>query len=293
MPELGGKVSSIVDRRNGYEWLWAADRSRPWFTNRPGDAFEDSTMAGIDECIPTVAACEVDGKKLADHGEVWSKPWSVDTEDDTSLTLSVELCGGTLCFSRRVAVEGDTVVLDYTLRNLTGEEVPVLWCVHPLFTITPQTRLRVTPSALGTGYVEMASGLPIDGGQSIGFPELSPGVIPGVSFADASFPEGMCTKLFYPLEKPWGQTVEAEIEEPGVGRLTMAFESSDWLNTLGIWLDRGGWQGYQHLAIEPTNAPYGRLSDATAQAPREAAFLQARQEKRWQLRLRVENGQSS
>lgn len=286
IPQLGGKVSSILDKRNGYEWLWGKDRGT-LFTNGNGDPFGDSTMLGIDECIPTVAPCEVAGSPLADHGEAWSKPWEVLPQDPDAperIALRVELCAGALVFSRSLQVEGDTVLLDYALQNPTDTPVPALWCIHPLFTLTPRTRLRIPRLAGRLGEVEVAVGMPLDDGQEVAFPDLSP----GLSFDDASFPEGSCTKLFYPLDAQRGQTVEASMEEPGVGVLTMAFEASKWLNTLGIWLDRGGWQGYQHLAIEPTNAPYGRLSDAIADAPHDVVFLQPKEEKRWQLRLRVE-----
>ena len=54
----------------------------------------------------------------------------------------------------------------------------------------------------------------------------------------------------------------AEIRNRTTGdRLTIRFDPTE-LPALGIWITRGGWNGYHHFAIEPTHAPFDSLADA-------------------------------
>ena len=73
-PELGARITSLVDRRNGREWLvpgtlpgtaaaWAAE----------GAVFGGDEAFGWDECLPTVARCpdpvDATAPALRDHGD--------------------------------------------------------------------------------------------------------------------------------------------------------------------------------------------------------------------------------
>ena len=80
IPELGGRVVSMRDRLSGREWLdgWMpAGKRRIWHPTDPSD-FATGPGAGIDECLPTVLPCQVNGKNLSDHGELWNVPASFD-----------------------------------------------------------------------------------------------------------------------------------------------------------------------------------------------------------------------
>jgi hypothetical protein len=37
------------------------------------------------------------------------------------------------------------------------------------------------------------------------------------------------------------------------------------ITAVGLWLTRGGWNGYHHIAIEPTNTPADSLAMAIAE----------------------------
>ena len=51
---------------------------------------------------------------------------------------------------------------------------------------------------------------------------------------------------------------------------------------VGIWINRGGWGGYEHLAIEPTNGRPDALDIASGQW-HSAGKLKARQRPSWDL----------
>jgi hypothetical protein len=77
-PQIGGKISSIVDKADGFELLfnYPAEVSE---TSLYGKSFENTWNTGWDECFPTVAPClyprhPYEGIAVPDHGELWSLP---------------------------------------------------------------------------------------------------------------------------------------------------------------------------------------------------------------------------
>src|SRR3954463_15441636 len=100
IPEIGGKIISIMSRRTGREWLWR----NPYLALRkpPADAtdFGAFDAGGWDEVFPTVNPCSVPNsawgdRRLTDHGELWYRPWQIvaanaDSQTGTTLSLAVD-----------------------------------------------------------------------------------------------------------------------------------------------------------------------------------------------------------
>ena len=76
VPELGAKIVSLFDRRRQHEWLVPPMRTLK--QTAYGDDFVSQDMSGWDEMMPTIVACDYQGARLPDHGEVWSIPWQVE-----------------------------------------------------------------------------------------------------------------------------------------------------------------------------------------------------------------------
>src|ERR1044071_416378 len=58
VPELGGKISSLIRNESGHEYLLQPiDPARAYRARCYGDRFEDHEPCGFDECVPTVAQC--------------------------------------------------------------------------------------------------------------------------------------------------------------------------------------------------------------------------------------------
>lgn len=82
VPELGGRIISLRSLKTGREWCWHQPRPDWLWANDAGDPFSAGPQAGIDECVPSVAACQIKGRRIPDHGEVWyrtgawiRRPW--------------------------------------------------------------------------------------------------------------------------------------------------------------------------------------------------------------------------
>jgi hypothetical protein len=58
LPELGGKIISLIKNESGHEYLLQpADPGSAYRTRSHGDLFENYEPCGFDECVPTVAEC--------------------------------------------------------------------------------------------------------------------------------------------------------------------------------------------------------------------------------------------
>ncbi len=128
VPELGAKIISLRNLATGCEWMWHPPAGRKLFRNRLGDDFATSPMTGWDECLPTIAPCDWKGRKLPDHGEVWSVPWEIDLNafQRGVLNTSVTLAVSPFHFERRIELCGDEVRLDYRLEN-RGNHTLGIW----------------------------------------------------------------------------------------------------------------------------------------------------------------------
>ncbi|HWA96930.1 MAG TPA: hypothetical protein VG713_00490, partial [Pirellulales bacterium] len=138
VPQLGAKILSLTHLRTGRQWLWLPQEAR-LFANTPLDPFENSTLLGADECVPTVSPCQINGRAIADHGEAWGRPWELDSEKlragevTTSVILHSPLrLGRTISLRGR---SGQTVQIDYRLSNLADDSQPFIWAFHPLMKI--------------------------------------------------------------------------------------------------------------------------------------------------------------
>ena len=260
VPELGAKIVSLKNLRTGREWMWHPAGGLELFRNDPDDDFSASPLVGVDECLPTIAACEWQKRKLTDHGEVWSKPWSVEHEAWQSGLLKTSVCleNSPFDFHRTIELRENVIQLDYQLHNRSVTEQQFLWAMHPL------VRLRA-----GDGLVLPASTRALLNSET------------WIDGADSAVPPGGCSKLYAgPLTEG-----SAGIRNRKTGE-QLGFEwNPAENNTLGLWLNRGGWHGHEHLAIEPTNAGDDRLDQAAAR--QRCGRLAGSGTATWQVRLRA------
>jgi hypothetical protein len=259
VPALGGRIISLRSLRTGRQWCWHQDRPDWLWANRAGDDFGTSPQAGVDECVPSVAACRFAGRDLPDHGEVWYQPWTLDEAalGRGVLAATVRLTVSPFVFQRaiRAAAAPGSLVFDYRLQNLSGSDQPFLWSLHPLFTITPGDQLQLPPEVTTLRLNGGLGDRPIEFGDRWDYPQPFPGVrldqlqVPGL-------PKG-CVKGFTgPLREGW-----AALFNPSTGdRLQLRWDAAQ-VPYCGLWLNRGH-AGFHHVALEPTSGAPDALSDA-------------------------------
>lgn len=280
VPACGAKIVRLHDRRADREWTWSARPERKLFRSAVGDVFDDSPLIGIDECLPTVAPCSLNGSSLPDHGEVWPRGWRLDEEacNGSRVVTSISLKTAPLSFQRAVSVVGNTVRLDYTLRNDSSAPARYAWALHPLFDLREGDRIELPPGEY-SGRVDSAAdlnGLATD--SSANWPEPIPGTRVDELLAGT---QGTSLKLYLPTPDPAEFTVR-NVRDGSI--LRGQYGPAESLPYLGIWVTRGGWNGYHHFAIEPTNVSDDRISrvDVVANA---AALLGPGEEREWFVTL--------
>ena len=262
VPELGARIISLKDLRTGREWLWYPDGGPRLFRNRAGDDFQNSPLVGVDECLPTIASCSWQGRDLPDHGEAWSAAWALDFEAWTRgvLRTSVGLQIVPFDFERTIELDENEVRFSYRLKNRSAAEEIYLWAMHPLLRLQAgdQLELPVSTRALLNGAVW------IDALNSIQ-------------------PEGNCQKIF---ASPVCEG-RAAINNPETGdRFEFAWDAAE-NNTLGLWLNRGGWHGHHHFALEPSNGEPDVLTAAAQR--RRCGVVPPHGTIAWQVCIRIGN----
>jgi len=237
VPELGAKIISLSNRRTGREWMWHPVGARKLFRNQFGDDFAGSSMTGWDECLPTIASCVHRGRRLSDHGEVWSVPWQLDYEawQSRMLKTSVGLAVSPMEFRRIIELRGNVIQVGYELANRNHEPEDFLWAMHPLVPVFPGDVLELTTETC----------------QRLCDP-------PWIQNLDLAGYEPACVKTF---ARPLREGCAAIVNCKSGDRMTFSWDTES-NNTLGLWLTRGGWNGHHHLALEPSNGCPDALAEA-------------------------------
>ncbi len=262
VPELGARIISLKDLRTGREWLWHPPGRRKLFRNGAGDSFENSPLVGLDECLPTIAPCSWQGRDLPDHGEVWAAAWTLDFEawERGVLRTSISLKVSPFDFERTIELQENEIRLGYQLNNRSAQEELYLWAMHPL--------------------------LRLQNGDQLELPASTRALLDGATWVDAldsTTPKGDCEKIFASLVSEG----RAAINNPETGdRLAFEWDAAE-NNTLGLWLNRGGWHGHHHFALEPAN---GEPDVLTAAAQRDrCGAVAAHSSVAWQICIQVGN----
>ena len=251
IPRLGGKILSLKNLRSGREWMWRPDGGR-LFANGLGDPFETSTMSGADDCLPSVAACEIAGRRIPDHGEVWSSPCEVEYLQQKGIHTRLDLNSVPARFERTISLHDHVVRIDYRLANLSDDSHPFLWAFHPLMKIEAGDELRV---AVNDVSVEVATFPAARWGDRWAWPTPMPGI--HLRRLDLGSQPGYAKMFATSLTSG-----RADVFNSLTGdRLKFSFDPAE-LPALGIWITRGGWNAYHHFAIEPTHAPFDSLAHA-------------------------------
>ena len=277
LPRLGGKIASI---RVGDTELLQGPLA-PYAPRTRTMSFDEGDASGWDECLPSVAACEVETvggtASVPDHGDLWRVEWSEirdqrSGEDQRSAggsgTLSVDCFSLPLTLERTVGLTeagaGWRLRVDYLLRNTGIFTAPWSWAAHPLFLAEAGDRI-VLPGPVETLRVEGSGGGRL--GESGGTVTWPVATLPNGNVCDLSLAQGaeagIGDKLFAgPLSaaENWCLLVRPKA---GV-RIRVGFDPAA-TPYLGLWLCYGGWPhgpGPKQtcVALEPATAPVDSLA---------------------------------
>ena len=255
-PSLGGKVSSVVDKADGYELLFNYPAEFPT-TPLYDVAYSKSWYAGWDECFPSIAASKYhghpyDGIPVPDHGELWGIPTTAVPTKNGITTVWHGLRFG-YRLARKLYLDGPSLRAEYTLVNLAPFDLRFVWAPSALMAMETPVELALdVPPAFRWSHDHAGD----DVQRAFEWPEVEPG-------ADLSRP----TKL--PPRKGWKvfstdpAARAARVLYPSRGRsLRIEYTSADLPAYWGVWVNTGGWAGHRHFSLSPTTGRFDQLERA-------------------------------
>jgi galactose mutarotase-like enzyme len=289
LPSLGGKIASIQLLPEGEELLQRP--LRPYAPRFRYMNFDAGDASGWDECLPSVAACEVQtasgAAKVPDHGDFWQVAWTVESQSSSAITLSAEGFSLPLRFSRTLQLDGSSLQASYRVRNLSAEPVEYLWSAHPSFAIEQGDRIVLPESVKEVTVEGSAQDRLGKQGAKHAWPHTKLANQQPVDLSIAGgADDGVGDKLFAPSSaEGW-----CAIERKRLKRRVAFHFDSQQLPYLGLWLCYGGWPAQQAarqhcVAMEPCTAEGDSLAVAAQEG--RARRLAPQAEDNWVLELRV------
>jgi len=263
LPELGGKLWSLVDKATDREIFWHNPRMGP----RPapyGAAYDDWFCGGWDELFPNDAPTSFAGDLYPDHGEWWAMPfaWEITTQRPDEVTVHCWRAGVVTDtrVDRWITLRADapTFTTRYRIHNAGSQPLDYLWKLHPALAIAPGARIdlpacTVRPEA---AFNDRLDKQPFTWPAARGAQgeAVDMRVVPGKEAATCDF--------YYAtdLAAGWCALTNAAA---GVG-FGLAFDPAVF-RSVWVFGAYGGWRGHYTTILEPcTGYPY-QLEEAVAQ----------------------------
>jgi len=260
LPEMGGKIWSILAKRHNREMLWHNPRMAP----RPapyGAAYDNWFCGGWDEVFPNDYPVTIDGEPYPDHGEIWSMPmtWRVAERSDAAVTIALEQRGIAIPTRYRKLItlrdgEADLRVR-YEITNEGASPLDAHLKLHPALPLAPGARLHlpVRRVLVDTGFVDAFAA-------------------PEFAWPDAPLPAGG-TRDLRALPDPdareawffYGLTLDAgysAVSYPGEGvGFGMSFDPA-LFSSVWIFATFGGWRNLRTIILEPCTGHLAHLDEA-------------------------------
>jgi galactose mutarotase-like enzyme len=287
LPALGGKIASIQILRDREELL--QQPLRPYAPRIRYMSFDTSDASGWDECLPSVAACEMQTAAhtvlIPDHGDFWQVEWHTLSQTKTDVTLSADGFSLPLRFSKTLQLLGNRLHVSYELLNRSAEPVEYVWSAHPLFAVEPGDRILLPDSVSEVTVEGSARNRLGKQGSKVAWPKA---VLENSNALDLSVAGNVTDrigdKLFAASPKEgWCAIVRHRLR----CRVELRYNAGQ-LPFLGLWICYGGWpesgvNRQQCVALEPCNAAGDSLAIAAAEG--RARRLVPNVEDRWSLEL--------
>ncbi|NLI90101.1 MAG: hypothetical protein GX366_06815 [Epulopiscium sp.] len=264
LPEHGFKVASIYHKEKDFEFLFQPS-NKEYKKAYHGADFSKYDTSGLDDCVPSIDPCkyldtDID---LVDHGDVWSIPWDVK-HTKGKLEGEVELPSLPLLFSRAITLDEESIIFNYRVKNLSGEDVAYLWTLHGLNCYNENTRLEF-PEDL-RNYINVQN----DEVWNFDIRNLK------------DYPKNHTFKYYFTDEIKEGWAL-LDYRDKRV-KYKVNFDPRD-NPYLGIWLTTGGFKEENNVAIEPCNGFYDTLERAVDN--KKVKYVRANDCDFWQVKIDI------
>lgn len=234
LPELGGRIRSIIYKPRHRELLWQNPRIPP--RKLPfGASYDDVWCGGWEEMFPNDAPGVIAGESYPDHGETWAVEWDFSVEPDT-VALHCQTPVSGMRMAKRVALSGDEAALSvhYRLENPTNVDFSFLWKLHAAMAIRPGCRIEFPPGA--TAEMEPA------------FPGTLTSPAEALALRETPSPESRQLHFVYAtgFREAW-----CRVTDPHDAVACVLQFDSEVFRSCWLFASYGGWRNYYVAVIEP------------------------------------------
>lgn len=248
LPTLGGKIWSIEHRPSGREFLWHNPRQR--LRSLPvGANYDDHFVGGFDELLPNDLSERVQGESLVDHGELWTTRLEPRIKGQ-GVTLTGQLPITPLSYAKSLRLEGNRLILEYSLQNVGRRPLDLLWKLHPALQVSPGAEIVVpatTARAADPSWSRIKHDEEFNWGNS---PDLH--VVP---------PMNGSTEFLYLLDLKEGECALRHRDEGWSFRMKFPKEI---FRSVWVFASFGGWRDLEVLILEPCTTPTLSLAESAA-----------------------------
>lgn len=291
LPERGGRIEELIDRRTGRDWAWHPRGYLPTAEPRelpPGAGFDENWEGGWDDIFPNDAAADFQGFELVDHGELWSRPWQLIEHTDSGMQLSLLCRTVPVSVEKRITLEpyvpalsGQTaarIKLSYSIRNLSDRTLPFLFKLHPAIPVEPGDRILMPRAVLEPVEPSFSSIAGVPGPSEYPFVRNESGGKTRMDLVPSSWEKPQQEFLYSSgLHEPWCGVHNVRTSTT----LRIDFNPEE-IPFVWLFMSYGLWRGHTVVMPEPcTNKPWD-LHSAMARgscarlAPRETRELEFR-----------------
>jgi hypothetical protein len=264
LPEFGAKVTSLVDLRTGHEWIAPG----PSATQAPGlDADPTEHMcSGWFECFPSISgglhpSLDWSAVKLADHGEIWSRPWRSAADSPLSVVMSIDGARLPYTFERRITLDGRGFHADYKVTTLSEVPVPCMWAMHLLANVSPGIELSLPVDApLRIDFVHPSSS------EAHELQARWPWLPTTTGLRDLSRLHSTSSQFATKVFAHDFEAGQARLLDPDTATFLELRFTPHVIPCFGIWINQGGWpstdSGLYQLGLEPATGCSDDLATA-------------------------------
>jgi galactose mutarotase-like enzyme len=288
MPEFGARILSLIYKLTETEFVWHNPRVPPM---RPTHDPQFEDMSGLFDCFPTCEPCTVRGMKLPLYGEVASEPWLVLGKKRTArsaLVIMRRKCQVyPMMIQKSLKIDGrePVLTLEFTVTNLSDDALEYHYSGHNTLNVNPSFRIvlpsEVTKVKRGMAITERLGNL----GDEIAWPHTVDRSGKDVDISKLGQPcDGTGENLYTPKLKDSWCAAFNESRKEAIG---FWFEAEK-VPYILVWINCGGYEGYYHIALEPSTGRPDNLEVAVREW-KNFATIQPRAKISWTEKLFLSN----
>ena len=261
--DCGAKIFELIHKPTGRDFLFHNPRVEPRLPIF-GANVDNWWAGGIDELLPTGAACTYKGEEYGYHGELWPLAWNHDVTSRSQSEVAVHLWRTTIISPFLVEKwiylrEAERILhFHHKVTNLSGANVEFNWGIHPALAVNPNCRIDLPAEDV---FVERSS--PDDHlgkrGATYKWPYATDEEGHKVNMRQVLSEQAGTDNYHYvtKLTDGWLALTDTVTKE-GFG---MVFPK-DVFKAIWYWACFGGWRGLYCVALEPWTGYPDKLSEA-------------------------------